>query len=99
MSEVMDRGSWLFAAIAVVFISMAFFVTIDAKLYEAYAIPNASQYLHSVDEIDEDSPEAQAAYDKAMAAYQQAMNDRPRIPIVGDRLFQFFSFEPTRFYE
>ena len=95
----MDRGSWLFAAAAVVLISMAFFVTIDAKLYEAYSIPDASHYLQSVDDVDDDSPEAKAAYDKAMTAYQQALNDRPRIPIVGDRLFQLFSFEPTRFYE
>jgi len=99
MSEIMDRGSWLFAAVAVVLVSMAFFVTINAKLYEAYAIPNASHYMQSVEDIDGDSPEAKAAYDKGMAAYQQAMNERPRIPLFDDRLLQFFSFEPTRFYE
>ena len=99
MSEIMDRGSWLFAAAAVMVVSMVFFVTIDAKLYEAYAIPNASEYLRSVDEIDADSSEGKAAHEKAMAEYQTALNNRARIPVVGDRLLQFFSFEPTRFYE
>ena len=99
MSEIMDRGSWLFAAAAVTFVSMAFFVTINAKLYEIYAIPDASRYLDSVKDIDGDSPEARAEYDRAIAAYQQALNDRSRIPVVGDRFLQFFSFEPTRFYE
>ena len=99
MSEIMDRGSWLFAAAAVAVVSMAFFATINAKLHEAYAIPNASAYLESVRGADEDSPEAKDAYDKANAAYQKALNDRPRIPLVGDRLLQFFTFEPTRFYQ
>jgi len=99
MSEIMDRGSWLFAAAAVVVVSMAFFATIDAKLYEGYAVPDAAHYLQSLNEVDEDSPEGKAAYDKAMAAYQEALTNRPRVPLLGDRLFQFFSFEPTRFYE
>jgi len=99
MSEIMDRGSWLFAAAAVVVVAMAFYASVDQTLYEAYSIPDASQYYQSVEEADVDSPEGRAAYEKAAEAYQQAMNDRQRVPLVGDRFFQFFSFEPTRFYE
>ena len=99
MSEIMDRGSWVFAAAAVAIVSMGFFATINAKLNETYAIPNASQYFQSLPDADEDSPGAKAAYEKASAAYQQALSERPRIPVVGDRLLQFFTFEPTRFYQ
>jgi tetratricopeptide (TPR) repeat protein len=99
MSEIMDRGSWLFAASAVMIVSMAFYATIDQKLYEIYAIPEASQYYQSVGDADVDTPEGQAAYELASQAYQRAMNERQRVPVAGDRFFQFFSFEPTRFYE
>jgi Tfp pilus assembly protein PilF len=99
MSEIMDRGSWLFSAAAVAIVAMVFFVTINARLYEAYAVPDAAQYFNELVEIHEDTPEARAAYEKANAAYQQALNDRVCIPIVGDRFLQFFTFEPTRFYQ
>ena len=100
MSEIMDRGSWLFAAGAVMVVSMMYYATINAKLQYAYAIPRASDYMRpNYDGRDEESPEAVAAYEKGVAAYQQAMKDRPMVPVIGDRLFQFFSFEPTKFFE
>jgi tetratricopeptide (TPR) repeat protein len=98
MSEIMDRGSWIFAAAAVMLVSMLYYATINAKLQSAYAIPRAADYIH-YEERDEDSPEAVAAYEKGLAAYQQAQKDRPVVPAVGDRFFQFFSFEPTKFFE
>ena len=100
MSEIMDRGSWLFAAAAVMIVSMAYYATINAKLSAAYSIPRISDYIgRNYDAADEDSPEAVAAYNKFVAAYQQAMNERPRVPVIGDRFFQLFSFEPTKFFE
>jgi tetratricopeptide (TPR) repeat protein len=100
MSEIMDRGSWLFAAAAVVIVSMAYYATINAKLSAVYAIPRISDYIgRNYDTVDEDSPEVVAAYNKSVAAYQQAMDERPRVPVIGDRFFQFFSFEPTKFFE
>jgi hypothetical protein len=100
MSEIMDRGSWLFAAAAVVIVSIAFYATINAKLSAAYSIPQISDYIgRNYEAAEEDSPEAVAAFNKAVAAYQQAMSERPRVPVIGDRFFQFFSFEPTKFFE
>jgi Tfp pilus assembly protein PilF len=100
MSEIMDRGSWLFAAGAVLVVSMLFFATVNAKLNEAYAVPNINDYFQQLPpDSDKASPETMAAWEKAREDYQKAMNERPLIPVVGDRFFQFFSFEPTRFYE
>lgn len=98
MSEIIDRGSWLFSAGAVLVVSILYFSTINAKLYEAYAIPKPSEYIPA-ESLDRDSPEAVSAYEKAAAAYEKALSERERIPLVGDRLFQFFSFEPAKFFE
>jgi len=100
MSEIMDRGSWLFAAAAVMIVSLTYYATINEKLSAAYSILPISDYIgRNYDAVNEDSPEAVAAYNKAVAAYQQAINERPRLPVIGDRFFQFFSFEPTKFFE
>ena len=100
MSEIMDRGSWVFAAGAVLVVSVLFFATVNAKLNEAYSVQSFDDfYQQNSHRVDEDSPEAEAAYNKATADYQTAMNARPRVPILGDRFFQLFSFEPAKFYE
>jgi hypothetical protein len=36
MSEIIDKGSWLFAAALVLLVSFTFFTTINAKLEAAY---------------------------------------------------------------
>ena len=98
MSEILDKGSWLFAAILVLFISIAFFWTVNAKLQTAYSIPAFYEFYDpDYNAIDEDSPEVQAAYRKAASEYQKALNERRTIPLVGDLFFRFFSFDPTGF--
>src|SRR5690242_16455589 len=98
MSEIMDRASWVFAAAAVVIVAMGFSATINVRLSEAYSVPSFNEfyqenYRDTGDVVDnEPSPQA-------VAAYQQAVNARPRIPLIGERFFQLFSIEPTRFYE
>lgn len=100
MSEVIDKGSWLFSAILVLIVSIGFFLTIDSKLDAAYRIPNVNEFYQKVaDDFDEDSPAATAAYRQAEADYQTALTVRPKIPLVGDLFFRFFSFEAGRFYQ
>ncbi|MET0753023.1 MAG: tetratricopeptide repeat protein [Pyrinomonadaceae bacterium] len=99
MSEIIDKGSWFFAAVLVFLVSIAFFWTINTKIQAAYAIPNFSQYYHPDLTLDEDSPAAQAEYDNAEAAYQKAMRERRKIPLAGDSFFNFFSFEPNGFFQ
>jgi len=100
MSDIMDKGSWLVAAGAVLVVSIAFFGTINMKLESAYHVPNAAEFRHV--ERDDDSEDPDAAIKKnarSAAAYREAMANRQVIPVLGDRFFQFFYFEPGKFYQ
>jgi tetratricopeptide (TPR) repeat protein len=96
MSDIMDRGSWVFAAVFVLAIAAAFYATINVRLDEAYAVTQAPDISR---DIDQDSPQARADYEKVVAEYHRSEQARPRIPLVGDRFLQLFSIEPSRFYE
>src|SRR5688572_30519496 len=99
MSDIIDRGSWMFAAMLVLVISIVFFSTINAKLHETYRIPDISEYYNpETATYDSDSPAADAAYKQSMENYRVASESRSRFPIVGDTFFKFFSFDPGTFY-
>ena len=98
MSDIMDRGSWLFAAGVVLVVSIAFFGTINTKLESAYHIPNINEFYQPNTDKREDPAEAKAAYDRSASSYNDAMAKRNTIPLIGDRFFQFFYFEPAKFY-
>jgi len=97
MSEIMDRGSWVFAAAAVIIVAMAFFATVNVRLNEAYSVQTFNDfYQENYRDADDESD---ATRGQAVAAYQQTVNARPQIPLIGDRFFQLFSVEPTKFYQ
>lgn len=99
MSEIIDKGSWLLAAGLVLLVSIVFFWTVNAKLQTAYHIPNMVEFYQPDYLIDDDSPEAEVQYNRALAEYKKALAERQTIPVVGDTFFRFFSFEPNRFYQ
>jgi hypothetical protein len=99
MSDIMDRGSWLFAAGAVLVVAIGFFGTIDNRLQDAYRIPSMSEFLVPGGLHSEDPAEVKASLDRSTAAYSEAMAARQTIPVVGDRFLLFFSFDPSRFYQ
>lgn len=98
MSNIIDRGSWVFAAIQVLLISAGFFLTINAKLDAAYRVPEFNEYLSDrVYELADD--QLDAAVRSAQSQLDSANANRSRIPIVGDTFFSFFTFSPTAFYQ
>lgn len=98
-SEVMDRGNWLVAAGLSLLVAIAFFATVNAKLNAAYRIPAFEEFHTYVSsEEDESGLLGKRHFNEAMARYRQAMEGRTVVPVVGDRFFSFFSFEPTAFY-
>ena len=97
-SEIMDRGSWLVAAGLAVLIAVPFFATVNAKLDAAYRVPALHEYYDETI-YSEIGPEVAENYrEEAVRNYRNAMANRRSVPVVGDRFFQFFSFEPTGFY-
>lgn len=97
MSDLIDSGSWLFAAAAVLVVSVVFFTTVNAKLDAAYHVPQFWEFYEPG--LDYESDEAaRASHDRAVTAYNQANTERKVIPLVGDRFFQFFSFDPSKFF-
>jgi hypothetical protein len=100
ISDIIDNGSWLFAAVLVLLVSMAFFATVNVRLDEAYRIPALGEFYHpEYSKADEDSPAAEAEYNKAIGEYQKALAEHPRIPLIGDYFFRFFSFDPAAPYK
>ena len=100
MSEIIDKGSWLFAAVMVLLVSIAFYATINAKLQTTYAIPTFYQfYQPNYASMDENSPASEAEYNRAVGEYEKTMATRQKIPVVGDSFFRFFSFEPGGFFQ
>lgn len=99
MSEIIDRGSWLAGVLAVLIVSAGFFATVNQKLDEVYRIPNLYEYFdHTYDE-GIDPAATQAKYERSQANFDNAMAARHTIPVVGDRFFNFFTFNPTAFYQ
>lgn len=99
MSDLIDRGSWVFAAAAVLIVSIGFFATVNTPLDAAYRIPSFAEFYDYDFGSSEDLAAEKAAADRAAAAYETANTARPRIPLIGDRFFSFFSFDPYRSYQ
>ncbi|HKP68732.1 MAG TPA: tetratricopeptide repeat protein [Pyrinomonadaceae bacterium] len=99
MSDVMDRGSWIFGAMMVLVFSILFFATVNSKLHDAYRVPTLNEFYQPNEHTDFESPVAEAEYQRSFQNYQTALSTRPTIPIVGDAFFKFFSFDPTAFYQ
>ena len=99
MSEIMDRGSWIASAAAVVLVSAAFFATVNVKLEAEYRIPDFGEYYQpDFERTDTDSAAAHGEYNRSVENYQKAMAARKTIPLVGDSFFKFFSFQPGNFF-
>ena len=98
-SEIMDRGSWLVAASLALVVAIPFFATVNAKLDAAYRVPAFNEYIdESLYYSDLDSEVIERRHAEATREYQTALNKRATVPLVGDRFYRFFSFEPTGFY-
>jgi tetratricopeptide (TPR) repeat protein len=84
MSDAIDRGNWLFGAAAVLIVAAIFQFTINAKIYEAYSVPqfNFSRYS----ELNE------AEMETAVQNYRRELQTRRQLPIIGDYGLWLFSF-------
>jgi tetratricopeptide (TPR) repeat protein len=97
-SEIMDRGSWLIAAGITLVVGILFFATVNTKLDAAYRVPAIADFYDEVIYSEIDPDVAEKYQSDAVQKYQEAVRNKPKIPIVGDRFFRFFTFEPSAFY-
>lgn len=98
MSGILDRGSWFFAAMMVLLVSVIFFNGVNAKLDKTYRIPSFNEFYQPNYDSDPDSDASIAEYGRASSAFQKANEDRLKVPLVGDVFFKFFSFDPTLWF-
>jgi cytochrome c-type biogenesis protein CcmH/NrfG len=98
MSELMDKGSWFWAAVFVLVVSLVFYWTVNAKLQAVYAVPQFNFEAYQQFEDESETIETVKKREALIEEYKRQMAERPKIPLVGDRLFWFFSFEPGGFF-
>lgn len=99
--NLMDNGSWVFAAIAVLIVSFAFQTGVNERLNEIYGTPRfdfeiyrtQTGALPSPDDEDAYYAEYQAAYEN----YQRALRERAKLPLVGDAGLWLFNFNSGNF--
>lgn len=99
MSGILDRGSWFFAAMMVLLVSVIFFNGVNAKLDAVYRIPDFTEfYTAPIERPGDSSPDTVEEYNSASIAFQKANAARAKVPVVGDYFFRFFSFDPGTFF-
>lgn len=98
MSELMDRGSWLWSAVFVFIVSIAFYWTVNARLQAAYAIPPFNFSANQQFDDESETVETVKKREAMVAEYRKMLAERQKVPLIGDNLFWFFSFEPSGFF-
>src|SRR5262245_17979647 len=83
MSDVIDRGSWVASAIAVLIVAGAFYVSVNLPLSQAYRIQTFQEFYEPPADYD-DAAASEAFYNKAMHIYEAAMNERAKVLVLGD---------------
>ena len=100
MGEIMDRGSWLFAAGLMLVVSAVFFATVNPPLENAYRVPTREEFYRGYEYTDENDEARLARFaEQAEAEYQAAVAARSPIPVLDRYFFSFFGFGPRPFFE
>lgn len=100
--NIIDNGSWLFGALAVLAVAFAFNLGINARLQaafgvprfdvETYSQPNFARDLPNVARLDREQLE-RARENAAYRNYQEALRERQKLPLVGDAGLWFAGFD------
>ncbi|MCB1024182.1 MAG: tetratricopeptide repeat protein [Acidobacteria bacterium] len=99
-SEIMDKGSWLFAAIAVLIVSFAFGFVVNSKITQTYAVSQLDRYSANSsfdtasvnDGTLSDAQLAEADYLANADLENELGRERRPFPILGKSVFYLFSF-------
>lgn len=105
MSEIIDKGSWTFAAVLVLIVSFGFQYAVNERITNTYAVSKSDYYLTNSRFKDENSINGQltpaqleeAEYFANLNLENELKQERRPFPIGGKYAFYFFSFEENFF--
>ena len=105
MSEIIDKGSWLFAAVLMLFVSFAFQYAVNSRVANTYAVSKSDYYLTHSNFDDENSPPGQltsaqreeAEFYANLDLENELKHERRPFPIAGKYASYFVSFEENFF--
>ncbi|NNF00931.1 MAG: tetratricopeptide repeat protein [Pyrinomonadaceae bacterium] len=86
-SEIMDQGSWLFAAIAVLLVSFAFQYSVNSSIMKSYEVSQPTYY--QLDEYNVDGDIAPVS--------NPTIDDRADFPVLGKSIQWLFRFDSSFF--
>src|SRR5262249_31155936 len=104
MSDLIDKGSLFFGALAVTAVAALLAFTVTTRIYETYESASVSLADHPEYSIPppppeiRDNPEAEKAYRQAMSAYEEEdfpHTKRLPLPLIGNLGWRLVSFNPT----
>lgn len=100
MSDIIDRGSWVFAAAAMLVVLLVFQFAIHTRIMQAYGVSAFERYMQSSNFTDDtvgDGRLTEAQLEEARyiadADIDEVVQRKP-FPLLGSRILYFFSFEP-----
>jgi Tfp pilus assembly protein PilF len=103
MSEIIDKGSWVFAAAAMLFVSFAFQYSVNSRIAETYAVSQLDRYLANSSFKDEAEADGHLTDEQLAEARYFANVDaekavkRPPFPVIGKYAIYLFSFDSIFF--
>lgn len=106
MSDLLDNGSWFWAVLICLLVSGVFSFTVNQRVEESYRVPVFTDYMAREfagyeDEFDlaEAGVNVRELRDRAIGNYNRAMEQRRKVPIVGDAFFRYFDVAPSGFFQ
>ncbi|MEP7038196.1 MAG: hypothetical protein ABI891_07625, partial [Acidobacteriota bacterium] len=105
MSEIIDKGSWLFAAVLMLIVSFAFQYAVNSRVANTYAVSKSDYYLTNSSFNDENSPagrltpaqRGEAEFYANLDLENELKHERRPFPIAGKHTPYFVSFEENFF--
>jgi tetratricopeptide (TPR) repeat protein len=103
MSDVIDKGSWLYGAIVVLIVASLFQFAITDRIHKTFGKVEFNEFytqnyrIPQTELTAEEQVQVQAEYEAAYKDWQKKETERRRLPLIGDRGLWLFSFHQTGF--
>ena len=99
MSDIIDKGSWIFAALAMLVVSLVFQFAVDSRIAQAYQVSKFNEYLQNSNFTPDTKGNGrltEAQLEEARYFADVDIEKQARLkpfPLIGRNILYFFSFE------